>query len=155
MTVNVKAGPPAVAEEGLKPEIEGVGALMVKDAPLEVAPPGFITVTVALPGETIRLAPTDAITWLPLTYAVVNEDPFQSTVAPERKPEPLTARVNAGPPAVAELGLSPEMEGVGALIVNVSAFDVAPPGLRTVMLALPCDAIRLTDTEAVNWPLLT
>lgn len=35
--------------------------------------------------------------------------------------------VKFGPPAVTELGLRLEIEGVGALIVNVRALDVAPP----------------------------
>jgi hypothetical protein len=41
------------------------------------------------------------------------------------------------------------------LMVNVRAFDMTPPGLATVTLAFPAFAIRLADTEAVNWPPLT
>lgn len=36
---------------------------------------------------------------------VVKGAPFQYTVAPETKPDPLTVRANAAPPAVAEDGL--------------------------------------------------
>ena len=68
----------------------------------------------------------------------------------DKKPEPLTVTVKAGPPAVAELGERPAIEGVGGLIVNVSALEVAPPGFCTVMLALPCEAIKLAGTEALN-----
>ena len=39
----------------------------------------------------------------------------------------------------------------GALIVKVSELEVVPPGLRTVTLALPWEAIRLAGTEALNW----
>jgi hypothetical protein len=42
-----------------------------------------------------------------------------------------------------------------ALMLNVKAFDRFPPGLATVTLALPAFAIRLADTEAVNWLPLT
>jgi hypothetical protein len=72
-----------------------------------------------------------------------------------RKPEPFTVRAKAGPPAVAELGERLESEGVGGLMVNVSALEVAPPGFTTVTLALPCEEIRVAGTEAVNWFPLT
>lgn len=85
---------------------------------------------------------------------VVREEPFQRTVEPFRNPDPLTVSVKAGPPAVAEVGETPDRDGVGALITNVSAPDVVPPGFCTVTLALPCEAMRLADTEALSWLLL-
>ena len=36
------------------------------------------------------------------------------------------------------------------LMAKVTTLDVAPPGSVTVTLALPCEAIRLAGTEAVN-----
>lgn len=86
---------------------------------------------------------------------MVREEPFQTTVEPDRKPEPLIIRVKLGPPAVAEFGLRAEIAGVGALIVKLSVFDVVPSGFRTLMLMLPCEAIRLAATYAVSWLPLT
>jgi hypothetical protein len=47
--------------------------------------------------------------------------------------------------------------GVGAVIVNVIAAEVPPPGvgLKTVTEALPAAAISLAEMAAVNWVLLT
>jgi hypothetical protein len=59
----------------------------------------------------------------------------------------LTVRVKAGPPAIAEAGLKLEMK---FLMGKVTTLDVAPPGSVTVTLALPCEAIRLAGTDAVN-----
>ena len=60
-------------------------------------------------------------------------EPFQNTVAPEMNPEPFTVRVNAGPPADVELGLSDETVGAteGAS-TQVSVSDVErllPPNM--------------------------
>ena len=40
-------------------------------------------------------------------------------------------------------------------IVNVRGLEAIPPGLSTVTVALPGDAIRLAGTEAFNWLPLT
>jgi hypothetical protein len=40
---------------------------MVNVSALETPPPGFTTVTLALPGDAIGTAGTDALNWLPLT----------------------------------------------------------------------------------------
>jgi hypothetical protein len=81
---------------------------------------------------------------------VESADPFHRIVEPARKPEPFTVRVNADPPAVAELGLRLEMLGVGTVIVNVAALEVKPPGLTTVTVAVPALEIRLAATVAVS-----
>jgi hypothetical protein len=57
---------------------------------------------------------------------------------------PFTVRVNAGPPATAELGLILVMLGRSPVIVNVTAFEVCPPagpGLKTVIWAVPAAAM--------------
>jgi hypothetical protein len=41
------------------------------------------------------------------------------------------------------------------LIVNVNGLEAAPTGFCTVTFAVPCDAMKLADTEAVNWLALT
>ncbi len=150
-TVSVKAAPPAVALDGLN-ELMGGGVLMVNAAPPDVTPPDT-TVIVAVPGDAIRPADTDAVTCVVLTYDVDSADPFQSTTAPEANPLPFTVNVNAAPPAVVLEGLSELIAG-GGLTVNGAPPDVTPPE-TTVMGAVPGDAIRLADTDAVNCVVLT
>ena len=43
----------------------------------------------------------------------MSDEPPKNTVDPETNPDPLTMSVNPDPPAVAEFGLRPEMEGIG------------------------------------------
>ena len=64
--------------------------------------------------------------------------------------------MNAGAPAAAEFGLRLDSEGAGGgLIVNVNGLEAVPPEFCTVTLAVPCDAIKLAATKAVNWLALT
>jgi hypothetical protein len=151
----LKADPPAVAELGERLVSEGVGALTVKVSALEATPPGLRTVMLELPGEAITLASTGQTIWVALTKEQDIGVPFHRTTDALTNPVPFTVRVKGGPPAVAELGERLVSEGVGALMVKVSALEVSPPGLRTVTLALPGEAIRLAATEAVNWLPLT
>ena len=109
--VSVNAGPPAVAELGLKLLIVDAG-LMAKVAAAEVTPP-VVTVTFTVPAVLIRVAETGAVIFvLPETVGVSDVVPHL-TVAPEVKFVPVIVSVNAGPPAVAELGLK-------LLIVNAA-----------------------------------
>ena len=101
--------------------------MIAKVSALEAVPPGFTTVTLALPCEAIRVAATDAVSSVVLTKVVGRAEPFHRTAAPDTKPEPFTASVKAAPLAVAELGERPEIEGAGALVtVCVSTDDVLP-----------------------------
>jgi len=125
---------------------------MVKFALPDVTPPET-TVILSVPGDAIRLADTNAVNCVALTYAVDSPNPFQSTTAPEANPLPFTVNVNAAPPAVVLEGLSKEIAG-GGLMVNVAPGDVTPPE-TTVMGTVPCVAIRLADTDAVNCVALT
>lgn len=118
LIVSVKAAPPTVAELGLRLVMVGGGRLTVNVAPVEVAPPGSATVTLAVPIVAIRPAGTAAVSWLALTNAVTSAAPFQFTVAPETKFVPLTVRVKSAAPAIAELGLRLEIVGTGELVVN-------------------------------------
>ena len=45
---------------------------------------------------------------------------------------PFSVSVNARPAAVAELGDSEVSTGTGVVIVNVSVFDVPPPGVGLI-----------------------
>jgi hypothetical protein len=151
----VNAALPAVAKAGLRLDSES-GLNIVNVTAFEVAPPGFCTVTLGVPCEAIRVAVTEAVNWLALMNVVGTEVPFHITVAPDTKLDPFTVRVNAAPPAVAEFGLRLDSESVpDGLIVNVNAFDVAPPGFCTVTFAVPCEAMRFADTDAVSWLALT
>jgi hypothetical protein len=152
---NVKAGPVATAEVGVRLVITGPAALMGNAEALDAAPPGFTTVTLALPCNAIRSAVTAAVNCEPLTNVVEIALPFQSTVAPERNPVPFTVRVKAAPPAVAEVGLRLVIAGVAALIVKVAAADELAPGFVTTTLAVPAAAIRLAGTAAVSCVALT
>ena len=69
---------------------------------------------------------------------------------------PCTVNVKAGPPAVTPPGEQPVSVGAGAVvIVNVAGPERYPPGLTTVMLAVPALAIKLAGTVAVNCVELT
>ena len=148
LIVSVKAAPPAFAELGLKLVIVGGGGIMVNVAPAEV-PIIVVTVTLAVPGVTIRLAGTAAVSMVELTYVVATAVPFHFTFAPEPKLVPLIVRVKAAPPAFAELGLRLVMVGGGRVMVNVAPADV-PPVVVTVTLVVPIAAIRLAGTAAVS-----
>ncbi len=68
---------------------------MVNVNAFEVAPPGFCTVTLAVPCEAIwsgRYRSCQLL--LPLTKVVDTEVLFHITVAPDTKLDPLTVRVN-------------------------------------------------------------
>jgi hypothetical protein len=161
VTVRVKAGPPAVAELGKMEVRVGTGllaALMVNVFAEEVPPPGvgLTTVTLAVPADAMSVAGIAAVSCEAETYVVVRANPFHRTDELEIKPVPVTVRVKAGPPAVAELGERVVMVGTGllaALMVKVLAVDVPPPGvgLKTVTLAVPWLAISEAGIAAVSW----
>ena len=161
LTVRVKAEPPAVAEVGLMLVVVGTGlaaALIVKVCALEAPPPGagLNTVTEAVPAVAMSVAVIAAVNWIADTYVVVRLDPFHCTTEPLMKLLPLTVRVKAEPPAVAEVGLMLVVVGTGlaaALIVKVCAFEVPPPGagLNTVTEAVPVVAMSAAVIAAVNW----
>jgi hypothetical protein len=111
-TAIVNDGVPAGAEFGLRLDSESApDGLMVNVSAVEVAPPGFCTVTLAVPCDAMSAADTDAVNWLALTKVAGRADPFHCTVDPLTNPDPFTVRVNAAPPAVAEFGLRLDSEG--------------------------------------------
>jgi hypothetical protein len=110
--------------------------------------PSVATVIGTVLAETIRLAGTTAVNWVALTNVVARLVPLHRTVVPEENPVPVTVSVNAGPPAVAVVGLSCVRAGPFAT-VKVTAFEVTVLD-RTVMETEAASAIRSADTEAVN-----
>jgi hypothetical protein len=157
VTVSVKAGPPAVADEGLIPLVVGTGlaATIVNVCPFEVPPPGvgLRTVTVRVAAEAMSVAVMAAVSCVAETYVVVRLEPFQRTTEVGTKLLPVTVSVKAGPPAVVEVGLSPLVVGTGLLMVKVRAPDVPPPGvgLKTRTEAVPAVATSAAPIVAWSW----
>ena len=151
LTVRVNAGPPALAEVGESLETDGRAALMMNAKAFETVTPALTTVTLAVPAPRIMPAVTEAVNWFTLTKLVLRGDPFQSTVEVFANPEPLTVRVKAGLPAVAELGDILDSDAVATVMVRDKGLDAEPPGLTTVIMAVPALVIRLAGTVAVNW----
>ena len=131
--------------------ITGVLAIVNATA-LDVAPAhGFETVMDALPTLAMREADTVAVSCVEETKVVASAVPFQFTVESETNLVPLTVNVKSAPPAIAQVGLSELIIGV-PLIVNVTAFDVAPqvPGFTTAIEAVPGLAMLAFGTVAVS-----
>jgi len=76
---------------------------------------GFVTEMVTEPAVSTSLADTGMVTWLELANEAVREELFHVTVDPERKPDPLTVRVNAALPAGADAGERDCTAGAGLL----------------------------------------
>ncbi len=70
---------------------------------------------------------------------------------------PLTVRVKAAPPAIAEAGAIEVIDGSGLVVVKFTLLEDPPPGAGLVTLtgATPADAIRVAGTCAVSWVALT
>jgi hypothetical protein len=95
---------------GLMPTMEGAAALMANATP-DDAPPDSVTVTVAVPAAVSKLAGTVAVSCVLLAKIVVRDAPVHFTTASEVKLLPLTARVIAALPTVAEAGERPVIDG--------------------------------------------
>lgn len=88
----------------------------------------------AVPVVVRSLARMLAVSCVLFTYVVIRALPFQLTVAPETKFEPVTVSVKPVESTRANVGLIDVSVGIGLSIVNVSPFEVPPPGvgLKTV-----------------------
>src|SRR5262245_62120173 len=131
--------------------------MIVKVSALEVPPPGFTTLTCAVPAALMSVAGIAAVSWVALTNVVLRAAPFHCTTEPETKLLPLTVSVNAGPPVVALLGDRVVRLGAGvpALIVKVSALEVPPPGITTLPCAVPAALMSVAGIAAVSCVALT
>lgn len=135
--MRVNAAPPTVAELGDRLVSESVdGGLIVKVSALDGAASVFSTVTLALPAEAIKLAGTEAVTWVALTKVVEIGEPFHNTVMPDWKPVPFTVSVNAGSPALAALGEILEME-VPLAVTKVTCPAIALSGVAPLLNTEP------------------
>src|SRR6185369_17855222 len=86
--------------------------------------------------------------------------PFQRTIEPATKFDPLTLSVNAGPPAVADTGFRLRITGTGFGVLTTpknSVFDVPPPGagVNTVIASEPTEDTSEVRICAVSWDPLT
>jgi hypothetical protein len=82
---------------------------------LDVPPPGagLTTVIVAVRGVAKLAEDTVAVNCEELTYVVTNGTPFQFTVEPATKPNPLTVKVYAEPPGTVAAGVIGYNAGTG------------------------------------------
>jgi hypothetical protein len=109
---------------GIRAVIAGMGLLIVKVCGFDRPPPGagLKTVTLAAPAVAISEASIATVNWVLDPKVVTRSTLFQRTTEPEIKPVPLTVRLNAEPPLVADVGLRPVVVGTGLsglLIVKV------------------------------------
>jgi len=130
--------------------IDGVGVVMLKLREADVAPPGACTLTEAMPVEVIRLAGTAALSCVADTNVVVNAEPFHKALSPLTKLPPFIVNVNDPPPAKAVVGEMEIKDGVGAVMLKPSEFEVTPPGACTATEADPGVESKLEGTVALN-----
>src|SRR5438876_1305741 len=163
VTVSVNAAPPATAVLGDR-EVSvglGFGAVIVNVCGLDVPPPGagVNTVTEAVPAVAMSAVVICAVSCVLLPNVVARWLPFHCTMDELMKFVPVSASVKAAPPATTLLGDSELSVGLGfgAVIVNVCAPEVPPPGvgLKTVTDAVPAVAMSLAKICAWSWVLPT
>jgi len=151
---------PAVAEVADSEVITGTvpeTLVIAKLTELDAAPPGLTTVISAAPGVAINAAGTRAVScveeFTPVVSGCGPPPAFQVTTVPVWKLVPATANSKPALPAVTVFGVSPPVLIVGVtlgVIVNVSEFETAPPGLTAEISAVPVLVNRLAGTMAVT-----
>jgi hypothetical protein len=119
LIVSVNAAPPANAEFGDK-LVRVNGALIVNGSVGGESAPGSVTPTAAVPPVASRLAGTVAESTFGVEEVVLRGVPFQVTTVDDVKPDPFTAIVNDGEPALALFGLRLVNTRGARVIVNVS-----------------------------------
>ena len=108
------------------------------------------TATLADIAEAISLAEIEAVSWTLLTKVVGRFEPFQVTVEAGVNPDPLSVKVKALPPALAEAGLSLVRTGSGLLIVRPKTLLVVPGVGCVLSLSL---TVKLKSPVADGVPL--
>ena len=107
---------------------------------------GLVTVTVAVPADAMAAAGTTAVNCVELTNVVATAVPPKLTTEDERKPAPLTDKINAGLPARLLLGDIVEIV-TAAGIVGVGVVETGlAPGVEAVPLAHPAIARQTPRT---------
>jgi len=157
VAVRVKPGEPAVTELGLMVvRVTAESGKTVKVSALEAGAPVSKTVMATVPATASWVVVTCAVSWVELMKVVASDEPFHSTVAPERKFEPEIVRVKAALPAVAEVGEREASAGgdAGTMVKTTASLGLAP-GLMIVILAVPGVAMNEAGTWAVTCEELT
>jgi hypothetical protein len=154
-TVSVNAPEPATTPVGESEVNVGVGLFTRNAGPLAVPPPGvgFVTVIGNDPAAVLMsLAKIAAVSCVAFTNVVVRAVPLKFTTDEARKPVPFTVSVSAPEPIIALVGEIVVTVGAGLFTLNVTEFDVPPPGvgLVTVTGGVPVLAISVARMEAVN-----
>ena len=121
---------------------------------LETPPPGegLRTATLAADAEAMSVAEIEAVRRTLLMNVVGRSEPFQVTEEVAVNPEPVSVSVNALPPTVAELGLSPLKNGAGLLIRKARSLMAVPGVGRVLSLTL---TVKLKSPPAEGVPLKT
>ncbi len=144
VTVSSSGGSPAVALAGLKPVILGgvPGATLTLNGRDAVVPVLEVTLTCGLPAVARSVAGIAAVNCVGLTKVVVRGEPFHCTTEPAVKFCPVTVRVRAGAPTVAEAGAI-ELS-VAALLAGPNTCNspivvkyAPPPGAPSMRIAVP------------------
>ena len=104
----------------------------------------------AMPGLAMSAAVICAVSCVAETKVVVRLLPFQRTVEPATKLVPVTVSVKAVPLAGVDEGESDVSVGTGLVTVNVSAFDVPPPGAGVVAVRLRVPAVARSVCRELN-----
>ena len=137
------------------PLMVGKVVAMVKGTAVDVPPPGFSTLTKAVPAVAIKEAGTKALNWLlenEVVRAVVVVPEFHWITEPVTKFAPITSNWKAGPPAAADDGTrGGVIDGVvpGA-IVKTWELELTEPGFCTATRAEPGLASRDAGIVAVK-----
>lgn len=126
LTVRVNPGPPAAAVVG-EMLVMVMFCAIVKLRGAGGVCPGLATQTEAVPACTIKLAGTEAVSWVAETTVVVSGDPFHVTTVVLENPDPFAVSTKAAPPDTAELGEMLVRINGGGLIVNVTVLEVSEP----------------------------
>src|SRR5438876_9128626 len=129
-TVSVKPALPTVVLAGASAVSIGgpPGCVTVKVMGLEILPSRFLTVMVTVPAVAMSAAVMLARTCMELYWRVDRGLPFQRSWTPFWKPSPSAMSVKAGPPAVAELGVSAVITGSGRVVIgNLTVLEKMPP----------------------------
>ena len=159
VTVSVSPAVPTAAVFGPRLEITGAGTPTWSVAALDVPPPGAGLTTTMLsdPAAAMSVAKIAAVSCVVLTKLVARSCPLTRTTEPWTKPEPVTVRSKAAPPAETELGLRPVICAGGLPTVRLTELEEAPPGpeLKTLTAIVPGAATSEDGIAAVSCVLLT
>ena len=148
---------PAVTLAGVI--VVSVGPTTWNDTPVDVAPPGFTTITKSEPVDCTCVDATSALNCVALTNVVGSAEPFHCTTDPAplfdpaTKFVPLRVNVKLLDPAAAVLGEMLASVGVTTtdpVTGNSTVLLTAPLGLITEIMAVAGAASSVAGTMAYN-----